>query len=90
MKPDPTRNCSRRVFLTSTACALAGTTFAAFEVNAETPVARPDDMNGGRSDTKKIFYGLTDTLDEFRKLAEICTRNNGTHVFISDLAKARW
>jgi hypothetical protein len=38
----------------------------------------------------KIFYGLTNTSDEFRKLAELCVKHNGTHVFVSDLARARW
>ena len=38
----------------------------------------------------KIFYGLTDTLDEFRALAELCVKHGGTHLFVSDLAKARW
>lgn len=77
MQPATLHTLSRRTFLASTACALAGTAFA-------------DARDARKSDGLKIFYGLTDTLDEFRKLAECCVQYNGTHIFISDLARARW
>ncbi|MFH1739182.1 MAG: hypothetical protein ABIH23_09245, partial [bacterium] len=90
MKPSPVHALSRRDFFASTACALAGTTLAALGVAGERAAAAPDDRSVGTTAAKKIFYGLTDTLDEFRKLAEICVQYNGTHIFVSDLAKARW
>ena len=84
---------SRRAFLTSTACAFAGAALAddrAVSVLPQQQLTLAVAGGGGERSARKIFYGLTDTLEEFRKLAETCAQYDGTHVFVSDLAKARW
>ena len=97
---------TRRVFIASSAFALANATHAQNRQSSASPddgpagaAGRadgevrgniPDRSGAGKNGAMKIFYGLTSTLEEFRNLAELCARYNGTHVFISDLPKARW
>ena len=92
---------TRRVFIASSAFALASAAHAQNRPSSGDSVETVSRAGGegdaetskrgtGKRAAMKIFYGLTNTLDEFRKLSEICARHHGTHVFISDLHKARW
>jgi len=70
-------------------CAVVLLMLTSFVLSAA-PTPAPDAIPAAKHKQKVIFWAPTETLDEFRALAQRAAELGATHVVISDLPKSRW